>query len=57
MMNFRIGNGIDVHKLQFGESLIIGGIKIKSNSGVVGYSDGDVGIHALVDSILGALSI
>ena len=56
-MNFRIGNGIDVHKLQFGESLIIGGIKIKSNSGVVGYSDGDVGIHALVDSILGALSI
>ena len=56
-MNLRIGNGIDVHKLSSGEDLILGGIKIESSVGIVAYSDGDILIHALVDSILGGLSL
>ena len=56
-MKLRIGNGVDIHKLQIGEELIIGGIKIDSKYGIKGHSDGDLVIHALVDSILGALSI
>ena len=56
-MKLRIGNGIDVHELQLGQSLIIGGIKVDSEYGVKGHSDGDLVIHALVDSILGALAL
>ena len=56
-MKLRIGNGIDVHQLQLGQSLIIGGIKIESKYGIKGHSDGDLVLHALVDSILGALAL
>ncbi len=56
-MKIKIGNGIDVHKLELGESLVLGGINIKSDYGIKGHSDGDLIIHALVDSILGALAI
>ena len=56
-MKLRIGNGVDVHSLQLGEDLIIGGVKIDSQYGITGHSDGDLIIHALVDSILGALSL
>ena len=56
-MKLRIGNGIDVHELQLGQSLIIGGIKVDSEYGIKGHSDGDLVIHALVDSILGALAL
>ena len=56
-MDFRVGYGIDVHKLKKNIPLIIGGIKIKSSYGIEGHSDGDVLIHAIVDSILGALSL
>jgi len=56
-MKLRIGNGIDVHELQLGRSLIIGGIKVDSEYGIKGHSDGDLVIHALVDSILGALAL
>ena len=56
-MNLRIGNGIDFHKLSPNNDLILGGIKINSSLGSVAHSDGDVLIHALVDSILGALSL
>ena len=56
-MNLRIGNGIDVHKLSLGNDLLLGGIKIESSVGIVAHSDGDILIHALVDSILGALSL
>ena len=56
-MKFKIGNGIDVHGLALGEDLIIGGIKINSEYGIKGHSDGDLVMHALVDAILGALSI
>jgi len=56
-MQIRIGSGIDVHSLQEGEDLIIGGIKIDSEYGIKGHSDGDLILHALVDSILGALAL
>ena len=56
-MKLRIGTGIDVHDLQFGEDLILGGVKIPSDIGITGHSDGDLILHALVDSILGALAL
>ncbi len=56
-MDIRIGNGIDVHKLIQGEKFILGGIQINSNNGILAHSDGDIVLHALIDSILGALSL
>ena len=56
-MNFRIGNGIDCHELVPNEKLILGGILIDSKLGSSGHSDGDAVIHALVDSMLGALAL
>lgn len=53
-MNFRIGNGYDVHKLVEGRDLIIGGILIPYEKGLLGHSDADVLIHAIMDSLLGA---
>ena len=55
-MNIRVGHGVDIHQLKDNIPLILAGINIKSNFGIVGHSDGDVVIHAVVDSILGALS-
>lgn len=56
-MKLRIGTGVDVHDLQIGEDLVLGGVKIPSDIGITGHSDGDLILHALVDSILGALAI
>ena len=56
-MDIRIGNGIDVHKLSKGENFILGGIKINYKYGILAHSDGDIVIHALIDSILGGLSL
>ena len=56
-MIYKIGNGIDIHKLVPGIPLILGGINIPSKWGSEGHSDGDAVIHALVDAILGALSL
>ena len=56
-MNFRIGHGYDVHRLEGDEKFIIGGIEIKHHKGVTGHSDADVVIHALCDAMLGALSL
>ena len=56
-MSYKIGHGIDVHQLVKGESLILGGIKIKSDKGTLGHSDGDALLHALTDAILGALAL
>ena len=53
-MNQRVGIGYDVHKLEQGTNLIIGGVKIKSEYGCVSHSDGDVLTHAVIDAILGA---
>jgi len=56
-MKIRIGNGIDVHKLEKNIPLIIGGISIPFSKGSKGHSDGDVLFHSIVDAILGALSL
>lgn len=53
----RIGNGYDVHKLVEGRRLVLGGIEIPHTKGVLGHSDGDVLIHAVMDAILGALAL
>lgn len=56
-MNFRVGLGYDVHKLQDGLRLILGGIEIQYYKGCVAHSDGDVLIHALCDALLGAVNL
>jgi 2-C-methyl-D-erythritol 2,4-cyclodiphosphate synthase len=53
-MNFRVGQGYDVHRLAEGESLWLGGILIPHDKGTVAHSDGDVVIHAICDALLGA---
>ena len=57
MMDFRIGNGFDVHQLAPGFPLVLGGVKIAHTKGCVAHSDGDVLIHALCDALLGALAL
>ena len=54
--SFRIGNGVDVHPLVDGRKLILGGIHIEHNSGCEGHSDGDVLVHSIMDSLLGAMN-
>lgn len=54
---YRIGQGFDLHRLVEGRALIIGGIKIPYEKGLLGHSDADVLIHAIIDSLLGALSL
>ena len=56
-MNFRIGHGYDVHRLTEGRKLIIGGVEIAYEKGLLGHSDADVLTHAIMDSILGALAL
>ena len=53
----RVGLGYDVHKLVEGRNLIIGGVDIPHEKGLLGHSDADVLIHAVMDSILGALAL
>lgn len=55
--NIRIGYGVDVHRLQEGYPLWIGGVQIPSSFGAVGHSDADVLIHAICDALLGALAL
>ena len=55
-MEIKIGHGIDIHQLKLGEPFYLGGVKIDSDLGILGHSDGDILIHAIVDAILGALS-
>jgi 2-C-methyl-D-erythritol 2,4-cyclodiphosphate synthase len=54
---YRIGLGYDIHKLIEGRDLIIGGVKITHEKGLLGHSDADVLIHAIIDGMLGALSL
>lgn len=53
----RIGLGYDVHKLVEGRKLIIGGVDVPHEKGLLGHSDADVLVHAVMDSILGALAL
>ncbi len=54
-MEIRIGTGFDIHRLEKGRKLIIGGIEIPSDYGFVAHSDGDIFFHALTDALLGAV--
>ena len=54
---YRIGIGYDIHRLTENRDLIIGGVKIPYEKGLLGHSDADVLIHAIIDSLLGALSL
>lgn len=56
-MPTRIGNGFDVHQLEAGTPLIIGGVAIPFHQGSRGHSDGDVLYHAIVDALLGSLAL
>ena len=56
-MQYRIGQGYDFHKLIDERQFILGGVKISFDKGIEGHSDGDLLIHAIVDSILGGLSL
>ena len=53
-MNFRIGEGYDVHRLVEGRRCIIGGVEIPFEKGLLGHSDADVLLHAVTDALLGA---
>lgn len=53
----RIGNGYDVHKLVEGRKMILGGVKIPYHLGLLGHSDADVLVHAIMDALLGALAL
>ncbi|MDP4264613.1 MAG: 2-C-methyl-D-erythritol 2,4-cyclodiphosphate synthase [Bacteroidota bacterium] len=53
-MSYRIGSGVDFHKLSEGRELWLGGVKIPHHKGAVGHSDADVLIHAVCDALLGA---
>jgi len=54
---FRIGQGYDVHRLVPGRPLILGGVKIEHEYGLLGHSDADVLLHAVMDALLGALAL
>lgn len=57
MSRFRIGNGYDIHRLVEGRPLILGGIQLEYSLGLDGHSDADVLTHAIMDALLGALSL
>ena len=53
----RIGHGYDVHRLVEGRKLILGGVEISNDKGLLGHSDADVLLHAISDSLLGAAAL
>jgi 2-C-methyl-D-erythritol 2,4-cyclodiphosphate synthase len=55
-MNFRIGHGYDLHRLQPGGRLVLGSIEVSTDISPIAHSDGDVVLHALVDALLGAIA-
>lgn len=57
MLPFRIGHGFDVHKFGEGDEIILGGVRIPYQQGLIAHSDGDVVLHALTDAILGAAAL
>lgn len=56
-MNIRIGQGYDVHAFGEGDHVMLGGVRVPHDCGVIAHSDGDVVIHALCDAMLGALAL
>ena len=57
MTNLRIGHGYDVHRLTEGRALILGGVTIPYEKGLLGHSDADVLTHAVMDALLGAAAL
>ncbi|MDR9419306.1 2-C-methyl-D-erythritol 2,4-cyclodiphosphate synthase [Gracilimonas sp.] len=57
MSNIRIGYGYDVHQLKKGRKLILGGVEIPYDKGLLGHSDADVLLHAITDALLGSLAL
>ena len=57
MSSFRIGHGYDVHKLVEGRRLILGGVEIPHTLGLLGHSDADVLVHAVMDALIGAMAL
>ncbi len=57
LLSYRIGQGYDVHALVRGRKLIIGGVEIAHSHGLLGHSDADVLIHAIIDALLGAAGL
>ena len=55
MSNFRIGHGYDIHRLQSGGRLVLGGVVVSTEMSPISYSDGDVVVHAIIDALLGCL--
>lgn len=53
----RIGHGIDVHRFGEGDHVVLGGVRIPHEAGLIAHSDGDVALHALCDALLGALAL
>jgi 2-C-methyl-D-erythritol 2,4-cyclodiphosphate synthase len=56
-MDIRIGQGYDVHRLDEGRQMILGGVEIPFEKGILGHSDADVLLHAICDALLGALAL
>lgn len=56
-MQFRIGQGLDVHAFGEGDHVVLAGVRINHDRGLVAHSDGDVAIHALCDAMLGAVAL
>jgi len=56
-MQFRIGQGVDVHAFAAGDHVMLGGVRVPHVCGVAAHSDGDVALHALCDAMLGALAM
>ncbi|GAB3743614.1 2-C-methyl-D-erythritol 2,4-cyclodiphosphate synthase [Lysobacter olei] len=56
-MNIRIGQGFDVHTFGDGDHVMLGGVRVPHDHGIVAHSDGDVVIHALCDAMLGAVAL
>ncbi len=54
---FRIGQGFDVHRLVSGRKLVLCGVSVPHNTGLLGHSDADVALHAVMDAVLGALAL
>ena len=57
MTNLRIGHGYDVHRLTEGRRLILGGVDVAYDRGLLGHSDADVLLHAVMDALLGAAAL
>ena len=56
-MSYRIGQGYDIHQLKPNLPLVLGGVNIPHNKGIVAHSDGDILVHSIIDAILGACNL